>query len=306
MAAFEAPARRELEWCREYGKDQLPEERGIREVTNFQMASTRTHENLLNDYLHLAQYLDLPADSALARPVLRHPDLTPSNIIISEDNNIVGLIDWQHAVVLPLSLTGGIPQSFQNYGDPASEMLLRPETELPANFDQKTAEEQEEIKESHRRRAVHFLYAAYSKTMNPDNWQAFRDHAAVARARMYDRSAAPWEGNSIPLKAAIINILKEPALLKQDSLPPSVKYTDDEMDKCLTLEERIDDRRQELSMMQDTLGIDSYGFCRDDEHLTFVKGMIENFRAGILAECTTDTERRQLTDHWPFVDHDED
>jgi hypothetical protein len=68
----------------------------------------------------------------LNRPTIRHPDLSPSNIFI-ESGNISSLIDWEHAVVLPLFIQAKIPTHFQNYGDETSETFQPPA--LPGNFE---------------------------------------------------------------------------------------------------------------------------------------------------------------------------
>ena len=42
-----------------------------------------------------------PKEAFLNRLTLRHPDLNPNNIFISEEADIMGLIDWQHSKILP-------------------------------------------------------------------------------------------------------------------------------------------------------------------------------------------------------------
>lgn len=68
----------------------------------------------------------------------------------------MGIIDWQHATILPLCLCAGIPNHFQNWGDLISETLAKPETKLPGNFATLSQDEQETVKETMRRRLVHF------------------------------------------------------------------------------------------------------------------------------------------------------
>ncbi|KAI2789023.1 hypothetical protein POX_e07049 [Penicillium oxalicum] len=104
--------------------------------------------------------LDVPSDHRMSRPTLRHPDFSPNNILVNTSNDVVGIIDWQHAVVLPFCLCAGIPDHFQKWGDPLSETLSKPEVKLPENFDRLSHEEQENIQETIRRRIVHSYYAA--------------------------------------------------------------------------------------------------------------------------------------------------
>ncbi|CDM29386.1 unnamed protein product [Penicillium roqueforti FM164] len=51
---------------------------------------------------------NLPSNGYL-RLLLHHPDLHSNNKLVSDDLDIVGLIVWQHASVLPLFLAAGIP-----------------------------------------------------------------------------------------------------------------------------------------------------------------------------------------------------
>lgn len=77
----------------------------------YQLPLPSDHIRSLEKYLKIVPNL-LPSDKSLLRPLLRHPDLQPNNIFVSDDLDIVGLIDWQHASVLPLFLTAGIPKFF--------------------------------------------------------------------------------------------------------------------------------------------------------------------------------------------------
>jgi hypothetical protein len=91
-------------------------------------------------YLRIAPDLVPKHDDDLTRPSIRHPDLQPNNVFVSQDLEITGLIDWQHYAVLPLFLQAGIPSSLQNYGDAVSESLEDPR--LPADFDEQDEAEQ--------------------------------------------------------------------------------------------------------------------------------------------------------------------
>lgn len=87
----------------------------------------------MDKYLQIAPHI-MPRDCpALYRPVIRHPDLQPNNIFVSNKLEIKGLIDWQYSTILPLFLQCGIPQSLQNYGDEISSSLQTPA--LLSNFD---------------------------------------------------------------------------------------------------------------------------------------------------------------------------
>lgn len=157
---FEASANREIEFCRRFGKSRLHVEQYLRELHQFKEMSPTVHIQLLSDYLKIAPCLDISPDHPFSGPTLRHPDFSPSNILINSSNDIVGIIDWQHAMVLPLCLYTGIPTHFQNWGDPLSETLAKPEVKLPENFNDLSQHEQATVQETLRKRLVHFYYTA--------------------------------------------------------------------------------------------------------------------------------------------------
>ncbi|KAF9895001.1 hypothetical protein FE257_004625 [Aspergillus nanangensis] len=209
--SFEAPAKREIEFCERFGKPRLHVERYLRELYQLQAISPIPYQHLLAQYLKLAPCLDVPSDHRMSRPTLRHPDFSPNNIIVNTSNEVVGVIDWQHAVILPLCLCAGIPDHFQNWGDPFSEKLSKPEVKLPDNFHQLSCEEQETVQETMRRRIVHFYYAALTMESLPDHFDAIRTENCMLRAKLFHRAQAPWEGDSVSL-----NEMKE--IIGTDSL----------------------------------------------------------------------------------------
>lgn len=112
------PALKELTWLRAYGRPRFPFERVYHESMNYRISDPAGHIASLESYLKITPEL-LPSNEPL-QPVLRHPDLQSNNILLSDDLDIVGLINWQHASVLPLFLASGIPKFFQNYDGPES------------------------------------------------------------------------------------------------------------------------------------------------------------------------------------------
>jgi len=112
LGCFEAPVKREIEFCKRFGKSRLHVERYLRELHQFKEMSPTVHIQLLSDYLKLAPSLEISSSHRFSRPVLRHPDFSPNNILVNSSSDIVGIIDWQHAVALPLCLCAGIPDHF--------------------------------------------------------------------------------------------------------------------------------------------------------------------------------------------------
>ena len=130
---------------------------------------------------------------------MRHPDLQPNNIFVSDKLEITGLIDWQHSVVLPLFLQCGIPNSLQNYGDEVSESLQIPC--LPDNFNNLEEREQFEQAELLRRRQLHHFYVNFTAKYNSEHYDALTSDLSTLRRRLFHHASNPWEGDNTSLKA---------------------------------------------------------------------------------------------------------
>ena len=95
-------------------------------------------------------------NTELVQPTIRHPDLRPSNIFVSDDFEITSLIDWQYSTILPFFLISGIPDELDNSQDPISQSLEPPR--LPDNIQ----ELEEDLKVAQlqifRDRQLHYLY----------------------------------------------------------------------------------------------------------------------------------------------------
>ncbi|EFE29557.1 uncharacterized protein ARB_03549 [Trichophyton benhamiae CBS 112371] len=217
---FEAPAKREIRFCKDFGKPRLHVERYLRELHKLKEMTPTAHVQVLSQYLQLAPYLEIPAEHPFARPVLRHPDFSPNNILVNSENEIVGVIDWQHAAVLPLGLCANIPSYFQNWGDPVSERLATPMVKRPENFDTLSEAEQESIKETMRKQIAHFYYAALTMKQLPDHFDALRNYNSMLRAKLFTLAGAPWEGDTLSLKHAMIEAYEKwPMPLEKSSYP---------------------------------------------------------------------------------------
>ncbi|KAL4810901.1 kinase-like protein [Aspergillus unguis] len=310
-SAFEAPAKREIEFCNRFGKPRPHVELYLRELYEFQNLSPSPHIQLLSDYLSLSPYLELAQDHPFSRPTLRHPDFSPNNILINSSNDVSGIIDWQHAAILPLCLCVGIPQYFQNWGDPISETLAKPDVKLPENFQELSPKEQESMLETQRRRLVHFYYAALTMRQSPDLFDALRNENAMLRAKLYKLAGTPWEGDSVSLKHAIFHTCTKWPMSVDEGTPAKesvcpVQFSMGEAQRTLQDHDAEEERMQELSEMREVLGTNSQGWVPDDEHFEIAKGLIQTIKDGLLQESKTDLEKTAVLHHFPFDDHDED
>ncbi|KAL3496060.1 hypothetical protein BJX62DRAFT_232935 [Aspergillus germanicus] len=302
---FRAAGRRELKWAKTYAKPRVPYERLYREIYDFRQVSPESHIQNLSDYLKLAQCLGFKPGNPLDRPVMRHPNFQPNNILVSKSNEIVGLIGWQHSSILPLGLAAGIPSHFQNYGDPDSERLAEPQINLPPDFDSLDPSEQSSIRETMRKRLVHFLYATFTKRLNEEHYSAIVDQPVILHQRLFKAAGTPWEGDSITLRAEMIRATQNwQTLFTEDSInsdkgtctAPPFQYPDTVIQNTLQVDTQQKEADTAVEEMRDILNVDVLEAAR--EKAGQIKGrMLE------VAETPRDVTAVQ--EHFRFDDFDE-
>lgn len=200
-SALSAGATKEIAYLRTFGRPLHSFQRLYREIYAYQKQAPSEHISNLNKCLQIAPHL-IPPNPALTTPTLRHPDLQPINIFISDDLRVTGLIDWHHTPILPLFLQCGIPNNLQNYADPVSQELTRPK--LPPGFDELSDEKQFEQVLLLRKRQLHYFYVEATEKLNPVHFDALTENWSAVRKKVFDYASAPWEGEGVGLKVGLI------------------------------------------------------------------------------------------------------
>jgi hypothetical protein len=143
-----------------------------REAYQFKEQLPSDHIKNLEHYLLIMSSLT-PRDPALSRFCIHHPDLQPSNVIISRSPNsilhIVSLIGWQYTSILPLFLLAGIPKQLQNDDDLGSQCMW-PLT--PENLDDMGEIQLSEELELYHCRLVHYHYIKSMEKYNKLHYAA--------------------------------------------------------------------------------------------------------------------------------------
>ncbi|RMY17246.1 hypothetical protein D0867_06172, partial [Hortaea werneckii] len=306
---LEGGAEKELAWLRSHGKPRLTFDREYREMFNYEKVDPDDHIRSLEKFLKVAAHT-VPVEAWLHKPVIRHPDLSPNNIFVDDNCNITSILDWQHTTVLPLCLHAGIPSSLQNYGDPDSEELKK--HEFPSNLDELDEEDRLKDIELYRRRHTHFYYVGATITKLNSHYKALSHDRSVFQKKLYQHAVAPWEGNSIPLKADLVMLSRNWSELtkggiegEQRTVPCPISFqqqdADETMDKMLEQED-ID---KKMGIIRDAIGISTDGWVsleRYDEVVAAAKDM----KTQALGYAENEWEREMIEQHWPFDDFDED
>ena len=104
-----------------------------------------------------------------------------------------------------------MPRYFQNYDDTESESLEKPKLELPSDYDSLSHSKQIAVRETIRKRVIHYLYAILTSRLNPEHYNAIFNQSAIVRQRLFEFAGTPWEGDSITLQAELVNaVLSRP------------------------------------------------------------------------------------------------
>ncbi|KAG5641641.1 hypothetical protein DXG03_004555 [Asterophora parasitica] len=224
-----AGANKELAYLERFGTPRAPYERFRREYYNYEQQPPSDHIRNLGYYLRLAPSL-VPDDDTLSAFCIRHADLTDSNIRVSRDSGslqIISVLDWQHAAVLPLFLLAGMPDFIQNEEDEVSQKMIKPT--LPDGFDKLPEEDQDREREVLRRRLVHYHYTVSTATHNGIHHKGLVYPLNPFRRRIFTHASAMWEGETIKLLYALIDLVVGWKRIVTDGTPCPIVFTVEEI-----------------------------------------------------------------------------
>ncbi|KAF7586221.1 Phosphotransferase enzyme, partial [Aspergillus hancockii] len=309
-AVLAAGAKKELAYLTKFGKPLQPLQPIYRELYGYQKQSHLDHMKNLEEYLRVSPYLVPKGNPILPSPTLRHPDLQPNNILVTEDLQITGLIDWQHSAILPLFLQCGIPNSIQNYGDDVPESLETPS--LPDNFSELGESDQSEQLDILRRRQIHYYYATYTATLNRIHGIALTHNLSILRRQLFSRASEPWEGDNISLKADLIHLSLNWGQLSNPSPSASagvehscpLAYSNDEASQVLDLNAEQIEADEQLEVCRNYVGVGSEGWLPSDRY-NEAKQREMRLKAIALEAADSDEERAKTSENWIFNDFDE-
>ncbi|KAG6327373.1 hypothetical protein ID866_11716 [Astraeus odoratus] len=277
-----------------------------REGYRYQEQSPSDHIENLDRYLLIASSL-VPRDPSLGGFCIRHPDLQPSNIVVSKspDSNwqVVGLFDWQHTSILPPFLLASIPERLQNYDDPISQSLTQ--FSLPENLDDLSEAQQSRAKELHRRRLIHYHYVKNTEEWNVLHYVALTDPVGALRRRLFQYAGDPWEGETLPLKVALIEATESWETLTGGGTPCPVVFDAEDVRETMKLDAFQKRSDRNLEMCRNIIGFGPEGWVPTEyyeEAMTRSKWVKEK----ALAAAKSAEERAEIAAHWPFDDMDEE
>ncbi|KAJ5568609.1 hypothetical protein N7450_011095, partial [Penicillium hetheringtonii] len=317
FAALTAGASKEIKYLEEFGKPLVPFQRLRRELYAYKPQSHLEHLQNLKKYLAIAPYL-IPTgpNTYLQRPVIRHPDLQPNNVIVTEDLDVKGLIDWQYSTILPLFLQSGVPLSIRSQGiiEPWKQPAppLKP-SKIGNNVSKKERLHQEELA---RKGRLHHEYIKKTAEFNPEHDKALSERFNKLRRRLWHHVNDPWEGDVVTLKADLIVLSRKWGEITghidsdidsdsevNDTCP--ISFSKEEIKECLRLNAAQADADDQLKECQDIIGVCSEGWT-PSASFEKAKAREKKLKAETFEAVETEEERKRLKENWIFDDFCED
>ena len=305
-AALVAVARKELAYLKQFGQPLLPFQRERREAYEYKEQSPSDHVENLERYLLIAPSL-IPKNPVLHHFCIRHPDLQPSNVVVSKSSDsdqltVVGLLDWQHASVLPLFLLANIPGRLQNYDDPVSQALIPPS--LPANMNELDQSEQSHAMGLYHARLVHFHYVKNTEKYNKLHYDALSDPASMFICRLFDRAGAPWEGETHALKATLVEATEMWDRLTGGDVACPVVFEPEDLRKTKEFSARLQLSDDNFEACRSMIGFETETWV-SNEHYEMAKALAELLKLKVLMAIPDKGVRAKAQANWFLDDMDE-
>ena len=224
----------------------------------------------------------------------------------SSDSNelkIVGLLDWQHASILPMFLLAGIPGRLQNYDDPVSQALIPPS--LPANMYELDQSEQDHAMELYHRRLVHFHYVKNTEQYNKLHHQALSDRMSMFIYRLFHQAGAPWEGETHALKTTLIEATETWGRLTAEGVPCPVAFEPEDVRKTKELSAKLQVADENFEGCRGMIGFETETWV-SNEHYERAMDLAELLKLRVLTEIPDKEVRAKIEANWFLNDMDEE
>ncbi|OOF93889.1 hypothetical protein ASPCADRAFT_132230 [Aspergillus carbonarius ITEM 5010] len=296
---------RELEWTTKHGRPQqndFPHNNMVKGEI-----SPDIYADLLRTYITISPHI-LPGDRAnpMNKPTMRHPDLNPSNVFVTESCEVSCIIDWQHCSILPLLLAAGNPPLFRNPDSEPPNGLAKPS--LPEDYDSLSPEEKSQANELHRRRMLFYLYMVFNGKDNKPHLQALRYPLLAMRQHAVERADRQWSGNVITLKGALIRLCENWEQLiadRQQQVECPISFDNKDVEEFLVVEDhwfKATILLQHWRSFLDDLGQD--GWVRHEFYEQVVQTNKE-LKQEWLSQAEDEEDYVSVDQFWPFQDHEE-
>ena len=229
------------------------------------------------------------------------------NILVSKSPEtgweVVGLLDWQHASILPVFLLASIPNRLQHYDSQTSDPLIPPS--LPENFSELNEYAQTGATRLYHKRLVHYEYVKNTRECNELHYAALTDYAGMLLRRLFCLADAPWEGETLELKVALVQATQHWETLAGEGVPRPIAFDSEDVRETMKLLEVQREADELLEAVREKIGTSGPEDWVPAEHYEEAKARSEKLREVAFSAIEDDEERALNEAHWPFDDMDE-
>lgn len=257
------------------------------------------HTSLLSQLLQLASHLIPPG--SYSSPTLTHPDLSLSNILLAPGSNkIIGIIDWQDAVIFPRFMQAGYP-AFCEHDSSKTQSLQIPS--LPDDFDGMDIDQQKHSKAIFRLEEANLYYTAATGVHNERHMAVLKLPHLGMRQYLLRQTGYPWDADLINLRAALVGITTPSVWSRISSVACPVVFSDEEREAAMAESQEWNESEHLLSRVREHLDIDPEGGTDPNNFERAVEGK-RQFRMEMVRQAGVG-QQEVCWRNWPYKD-DED
>ncbi|KAI9699639.1 MAG: hypothetical protein M1836_002673 [Candelina mexicana] len=288
---------REAAWTARFGR---PRHREFFFSLSKREIDPEEHLALLSQYDKVAPYL-IPKQEDLTCPTLRHPDLHQSNIFICpQSKQILNIIDWQGASVLPFVVQAGYP-ALCDHDMRYQQSMQRPR--LSDEFDKMSPGEQQEALMKLKHEQANLYYTAATGLKCKRHLRALRLPHLAIRQDLIRKAGMPWNGDLVALRRTLVEVqLKWDELNEGQRCP--IAFSDKEIEVAIEEGNEWNEAAENLATIRKSLGIDEEGGV-EVANYDLACGMNREWRLQLIRSASVD-EREQAWRIWPYKDDNED
>jgi hypothetical protein len=185
--------------------------------------------------------------------------------------------------------------------------------ELPPSFDELSDSEKFQEVLLLRRRQLHYFYVATTAKLNPAHYDVLTENFSTLRRKLFDHASYPWEGDSVTLKADLIQLTRnwtdvvtsKSSTSDNATIPCPIAFSEDEVTECLRLHTAHIEADEQLQACRDVIGIGTEGWVPVEQY-DEIKQRESKLKADALEAAESEEERQKLIEHWIFDDFDEE
>lgn len=210
--------------------------------------------------------------------------------------------------MLPLFLHVGMPDVIQNEDDEISRRITEPK--LLDDFDKLSEEKEEWEMELLRRRLVHYHYNLSTATHNRIHHKGLLYPLGPFSRRIFNHSIAIWEGETIKLLYALIDMVSDWTSFAKDGTPRPVVFTEDEKVAAEELYQALTNADKSESRLRDIVGYGEDTWV-PAAHYEEAKAFGQEMKRRTMEACAEDEEMTKehyalIEANWPLDDVNEE